>query len=297
MFSVRMISACLIVAVGSVPTSAQDSARESQIESVREAATAYLKALEEGDRVALLDAWTPEGSYVDAAGRAQQARTLIEAEFAEGAAPQRRIGSLADETFRLVTPDVVIQDGITLHLAAPGQPTPKSRHTAVWVQRDGRWLLDSVRESVIPLPPRNSRLAELDWLLGNFAGLTDEGSYLVITSALSDDGNFILREFVIRSPNASRHTISQRIGWDPITNGFRSWTFDSEGGYGVGTWKRQADCWIVSNSGVTSEGQRSAATALYTSITEEGFLLEIEGAMLDNESQPDLKVKVERHDR
>ena len=64
-----------------------------------------------------------------------------------------------------------------------------------------------------------------------------------------------------------------------------------------GTWKRQADNWVVHNSGVTTDGRSSAATSLYTSINEEGFLPEIVGAMLDSELKPDIKVKMIRQTR
>ena len=295
MSCIRLLSACVILAACCGPrASAQVRANDPQAESVRQAAAAYLKALEDGNRDALLAAWTPDGTYVDAAGRSYQARPLIESEFTAGLARPRRIGSITDESVRLVTPDVAILDGTTLHAGAPGEPSPKSRYTTVWVKRDGRWLLDSVRESVVPLPPRNSRLAELRWLQGVFAGITDDGSHVVVTAVLSNDGNYLLREFAIKNPDETLHSVSQRIGWDALADGFRSWTFDSDGGYTEGTWKRQADSWIVHNSGVTAEGRRSSAMGLYTSINEQGFLQEIVGALLDNQPQPDVKVKMVR---
>ena len=275
---------------------AQEEAGDAQVASVRQAAASYLKALEQGNREALLAAWSRDGNYIDAAGRSYSAYALIESEFAAGSTPARRVVSVADDTIRMVTPDVAIQDGVTRHVAPAGEPTPESRFMAVWVKRDGAWLLDSLRESVIPLPPANSRLTELHWLLGSFAGMADDGSHVVVTAIRSSDGNFVLREFAIQNPDDTQHTISQRIGWDPLSSGFRSWIFDSYGGYSDATWKRHADSWIVHSSGVTSAGQRSTATALYTNIDAQGFVLEIVGAMLDNQAQPDVKVKMERQD-
>ncbi len=293
----RWLCVVVILAAGHAPLGwTQPPVEDPQVEAVRQAATAYLKALAEGNRNALLAAWSPDGCYVDAAGRSFQARPMIESEFSAGTKAGHSIGSIADQTIRLVTPDVAIQDGTTLHTATPGEPVPKSRFTAIWVKRDGKWLLDGIRESVVPLPPTNSRLAELDWLKGTFAGMADDGSQVVVSSELSSDGNFLLREFAIKAPDESEHTVSQRIGWDPLTNGFRSWTFDSLGGYSDGVWKRQADNWIVQNTGVTSKGQHSAATALYTDINAQGFTLEIEAAMLDSDPEPDVKVRMERQD-
>ena len=35
-------------------------------------------------------------------------------------------------------------------------------------------------------------------------------------------------------------TVTQRIGWDPAAKQIRSWEFDSEGGFGEGTWGETA---------------------------------------------------------
>jgi len=290
----RLLSACVILAACCGPrASAQVRANDPQAESVRQAAAAYLKALEDGNRDALLAAWTPDGTYVDAAGRSYQARPLIESEFAAGLARPRRIGSITDESVRLVTRTWRFWTDD----AARGRPGRADAQEPVYDRLgETRRALAAGQCARVrrALPPRNSRLAELRWLQGVFAGVTDDGSHVVVTAVLSNDGNYLLREFAIKNPDETLHSVSQRIGWDALADGFRSWTFDSDGGYTEGTWKRQADSWIVHNSGVTAEGRRSSAMGLYTSINEQGFLQEIVGAMLDNQPQPDVKVKMVR---
>src|SRR5262249_12464446 len=55
-------------------------------------------------------------------------------------------------------------------------------------------------------------------------------------------------------------TVSQRIGWDPLARRIRSWEFDSEGGFGDGTWSREGDRWVIKHSGVRPEGIAASST-------------------------------------
>ena len=38
---------------------------------------------------------------------------------------------------------------------------------------------------------------------------------------------------------------TQVIGWDPAAGTIRSWMFDSDGGFGEGTWSKKDNSWIV----------------------------------------------------
>jgi hypothetical protein len=55
----------------------------------------------------------------------------------------------------------------------------------------------------------------------------------------------------------------QRIGWDPIARRIKSWTFDSNGGYGDGQWSKQGDTWVVQASGVLPDGRTTTSTNFY----------------------------------
>jgi hypothetical protein len=51
----------------------------------------------------------------------------------------------------------------------------------------------------------------------------------------------------------------QIIGWDPLEERIRSWTFDGEGGFGEGTWTREGDRWLLRETGVAPDGTRTSA--------------------------------------
>jgi len=268
--------------------------QSSELKEIRAASAAYLKAMENGDSRALAAAWTADGDYIDASGRAFNAHDLIASQFREGAGGRTHPPHATVDRVRLISPEVAIEDGHVVHAAASGEPARVSRYSAVWVKRDGGWRLDSLRESLLPSPPRNSRLEDLAWLLGEFAGLSADGTQVIASGSISRDGNYLLREFTLTHRDHSRQSLTQRIGWDPLTGGFKSWVFDSNGGHSEGLWKRQGDSWIVNTSGVSPDGKRSSATNVYSQINDKGHVFDSVGATIDGKLSPDVRVKLLR---
>ncbi len=82
----------------------------------------------------------------------------------------------------------------------------------------------------------------------------------------SEDGNFLIRSFTLKSAGKSVMTGTQRIGWDPLARQFRSWEFDSEGGFGEGRWSRDGDRWVVKHSAVRPESTTVSATNIMTRV-------------------------------
>jgi uncharacterized protein (TIGR02246 family) len=270
------------------------SGDKEELAAIRAAAKAYVNALEQGNPDSLTAAWTADGDYVDAAGRSFKARDLITTEFRKGSGGHRHDLQVTIDGVRLITPEVAVEDGHIQRAAAPGESPRRSRYTAVWVKRDSRWLLDSLREAALSQTALNSRLAELKWLVGDFAGRSLDGMRMIVSGSMSSDGNFLLREFFVTLPDGTRRRTSQRIGWDPLSGGFKSWTFHSDGGYGEGVWKRQGDVWIVNNSGVSPDGKRSSMTTIYSQIDDESMIVALVGAMVEDKAEPDVKLKLIR---
>jgi uncharacterized protein (TIGR02246 family) len=296
MVCVRPILASLILFASAVaPLQAKtDESTEKEIAAIRAAAADYVKAIEQGKQDAVAAAWTASGDYIDAAGRSFKARDLIAKttfKVADGRATGWR---MTVDGIRLITADVAIEDGRIVHPAAAGEPAARTRYSAVWVKRDGRWLLDSLRESVLSLPSRNERFSELKWLFGEFTGRYGDGMHLVASGTMSRDGNFLLREILVTAPDHRVKSISQRIGWDPIAGQFKSWTFESDGGYGEGVWKREGESWIVNSTGVSADGKRFSATGIYSEISNDGMMMQSAGTTVEGKPRPDVKVKLTR---
>ena len=84
------------------------------------------------------------------------------------------------------------------------------------------------------------------------------------TCKWTDDGNFLVREFTMKTQGQPVLTGTQRIGWDPARHQFKTWIFDSEGGFGEGYWTRNGDQWVIKAEGVRQDGQHASATNIIT---------------------------------
>jgi uncharacterized protein (TIGR02246 family) len=267
----------LPIAFGLVPLcvaqerSEKDRSEESA--AVRQAAEAYIAALGRGDAAQLAASWTPEGDFIDSQGQKTKGR-----ELAKRAGIRSRKGiddqklTITVDSIRFVTPEVAIEDG-TVDSPADADEFSVAHYTAIWVKHDGKWLLDGVRESAPSEGSHRDRLRALSWLVGDWVQQGGEGS-MELTCHWSPDGNFLLREIKAESPAGVVMTVSQRIGWDAAKKQITAWTFDSDGGHGVGVWSLQGDRWVVKSTGALSDGQTATLTSTYTRNGVAGFVWE-----------------------
>ena len=73
------------------------------------------------------------------------------------------------DSIRFVTPDVAIEDG-TASVVRPGEAPSESTYTVVFVKKDGRWLIDSDHETVLPAGADGVRKTEGPRLDGRHLG-------------------------------------------------------------------------------------------------------------------------------
>ena len=271
---------------------AADSRDETS--AVRAAAKEYVEAASRGDVEALRKMWTPDGDYVDAAGHTTKAQELLRDRPGTPPSSAKPMDAPAPtSSLRFITADVAIEDGV----ASAGEPgsgsEAASRYTAVWVKRDGRWLLSSVREAVAASPAASDHLHPLEWLLGEFAGQSGE-SVILVSSHWSEGGNYIVRDFIFSSAGDDLLTGTERIGWDPSSGRIKSWIFDSNGGSGEGYWRRDGKRWIVESNEVMPDGKRSSASTAYTPGDANHFVWEVQSAKVGDMDLPPRRVEFKR---
>ena len=249
-------------ATESTPTEPVDDS--SNEEAIRETGETFVKAYERGDAKAVAAHFTADAEYIDEQGNLSQGRQEIEellnALFSKNSDSTLE---LTIESIRFLGPGVAIEDGSATVTRAAGNPSDYSRYTAVHVKTDGKWLMASCREHTPKdLRQHAAQLAQLDWLLGDWVDEADD-SVVEFACLAVDKGNFLLREFTVKIAGQAAMSGSQRIGWDPVTGKLRVWTFDSEGGYGEGTWQHNGDLWALKSAGVTADGQPASNTFLF----------------------------------
>jgi hypothetical protein len=139
----------------------------------------------------------------------------------------------------------------------------------------------------------NGHLQSLTWLLGEWAGKTEDESIL-ISAHWSDGGSSIVREFVVRSDGRETMGGTERIGWDAAAGKFRSWTFDSDGGNGEGHWERDGDKWRMEAHEVLPDGQASKTSIIITPKDNDHFVWQVEAAKVSDRSLPTMRVEFQR---
>lgn len=254
----------------------------------------YLQAFNRHDSTALAAHWSASGENIDLdSGETTRGREAVEQVFAtlfeEDAAAKINIDI---ESIRPLRDDVAVVDGVTQisfsddaksHGDRTADSSPAStRFSAVVVKQDGRWMLESVRETALPVAPRpRHSLDDLDWLVGSWEDL-GEGVTAGTHCFWSAGKAFLVRSHVVTfdSPGTSRpaagdasipgllsagtgksREITEIIGWDPERQQVRSWLFTSDGRFAEGWWTRDGDRWSVRLEG---RGADESATCTFS---------------------------------
>ncbi len=219
----------------------------------------FVREYNRGDSKALASLFTDDAEAIEAEGDRYQGREPIERRFAQtfAASPGVKI-AIEVGSVRFLSPDVAKEEGATV--ITPAREGRQVRpYTVLFVRRDGRWLISSVREEADPLISPHERLRDLEWMNGDWVDEAPD-SEVRVHCRWSEDGNFLVRSFTVKHQGKPVMTVTQRIGWDPLARRIRSWEFDSEGGFGEGTWSRDGDRWVVKHAGVRPEGVAASAT-------------------------------------
>ncbi len=240
--------------------------------AIRSAAAAYREALARGDAAAIRAAWTTDGDLVDGFGGVVPAGDLAEA-GGQRAGEQRPVAAAGETRLRFITPDVALEDG-TCEASVPGLSRPLAgSFTAIWVRQGDAWKLAGVREAERPVVADASSLDDLDWMVGDWELVPDEGidsedaGSMEMTVRWDAARTFLIREARLTPPADSGEPVvqlQQRIGWDPAVGRIRSWSFSTDGSRNEATWFRDGRSWIVRGASVRPDGTQAGSTNIYT---------------------------------
>ena len=276
------------------PTSAFGQAQQVDDErAIRAAAKQYLDALARGDAKLLAELWTADGDYIDARGFSHPANELIvEAARSAGAGERPKV-KLVDSRIRFLTDDVAIEDGVS-EVAHPGDgPPSRGRFSVIWVKQAGRWRLASLREVHVERAEQPARLRDLAWMLGEWTAASGDTT-LEVTARWNATETFLLRDLAVNRDGKVVFRVAQRIGWDPLAHTLKSWVFDSDGGYGSGTWSKQGDSWLVETEGVLPDGRPNSAIHRLTRTGADAFTWTSTGRKVDGQTNADAQLRFTR---
>ncbi len=282
-----MICKLTIVFLTLATTMARGEEPDAEAE-IRKAVEAYVVAFNQGDANAVASMWSPEAVYINPMTDDRVVgREAIEKQMADTFANLEGVQLEATTTtIQFISPGVAVEHG-TAKLSQADQTLENSEYTAIYVKRDGQWLLDRMTEEEIVTPPSHyEHLKELEWMVGNWIDADDKAA-VVTECKWSRNNNFLIRTFELHVRDRIDMSGMQIIGWDPSANQIRSWVFDSDGSFGQGTWTKKENRWFVQQSGLLPDGRKSSSVNIFTYLDDSSFTLQsvdrtVDGNLLPN---------------
>ncbi len=266
---------CLIVLGGAVVNwsfAGQPGKPSGDEAAIRKADEAYVKAFNKHDAKALADLWSPDAVYLNrTTGDEVTGRAAIAEEFTAVFKGQPEVKlELSVQSIRFVSPNVAVEQGIAKTLAPKAKPE-EEEYNAVYVRREGQWLLDRVTEKdKETTPSRYEQLKPLEWMIGRWVDKDDKVD-IETECKWAKNQSFITRSFTVAAEGQINMSGIQIIGWDPVAKAIRSWTFDSDGGFAEGTWTFKKDRWFIRNKGVLADGRKASMLNVIKPVDQNSF--------------------------
>ena len=273
-----------------VPNANAADARAADEAAIRAAGKAFMDAYQARDAKKLAALWSPEAIYTDpATGEETVGREAIQKVFEEAFADKQDVKLSIDvSSIDFVSPNVAIIRG-TAHVTRPGEEPEDSEFTAVRMKRDGQWLLDRVTEiEKEKTPPSNyEHLKELEWMIGSWHDDDPRPAVEIQTDcSWTKNKNFMTRSFAVAIGNEVRKSGMQIIGWDPVAKQIHSWVFDSDGGFGDGTWTHKGSKWLIQSTATLPDGGKATSLNIVTRLNDNSFTWDSVNREIDGELQP-----------
>jgi uncharacterized protein (TIGR02246 family) len=297
MRQVFSILALAALAIHGTASSAQSAPEPSEDESaIKSAIEAYAEAFNQHDTKGLAAQWSPEAVYINhVTGEQVVGQAAIAEQFAGifAAQPKLRI-DVRSESIQFLSPNVAVEHGSATLLADQADPE-QFDYSAVYVKRDGKWLLDRVTDKAPEeVASHYDQLKPLEWLIGNW---TDDADDARITTECNwtKNRNFLTRSFAINVGDRVEMSGMQIIGWDAAAKQILSWTFDSDGGFSEAVWTNKKNDWYVHNKGVLADGSKATALNIIKPIDENSFTWQTTERTVGGELLPNVaEVKIVR---
>ncbi len=264
--------ALLSVACGR--TLAADSDQAASEAAIRKMVAGYVAAFNKHDAQALANYWSPDAVYLDrvtgeeVSGRDNLAKRFT-ALFKNQADSKMTVNT---QSIRFISPNVAVEQGTSTETTGKNAPE-EIPYTAVYVKRDGQWLLDRVTDQgKEETPSHYEQLKPLEWMVGRWVDKDDDDNATIETNCnWTKNQTFLTRSYTVTVGDEIKLSGMQIIGWDPAAKMIRSWTFDSDGGFAEATWEKKGDRWYIRNHGVLADGRKGTMTNVIRKIDDNSF--------------------------
>lgn len=242
------------------------------VETIQKEVAASILAFNKRDAKAVAEFWTKDCEYVDESGQSFVGRGAVEKLYTElfAAQPEAKLQMMTD-SIRLLSDSVAIEDGQSVFEPAPAAASIISKHTAIYVKVDGKWLLASVRETPVDKSLPSDDLADLEWLIGDWTA-EENGARTESKCRWIVNKKFVERSYTTTQVDGTVITGLQIIGWNSQENHVQSWNFSADGGHAIGIWSAIEGGWLAKVSGTTGQSVSTTAVNLLKRLDDNAYV-------------------------
>lgn len=259
-------------ATAPVKALATKKSSDAIFEAINKEVASSVLAFNSRDAKAVAAFWTQDGEYIDEYGQTYVGREAIEKLYEElfTAQPVAKLQLMSDSV-RLLSDSVVIEDGQSIVELGSGVTPTISKYTAIHVKVDGKWLLASVRETLVDTSSSSNDLADLQWLIGEWTA-EENGVRTESKCRWIANNKFVERSYTITQVDGTTTTGLQIIGWNSQSRHIQSWNFSADGGHAIGVWSAIEGGWLAKVDGTTGQSDSTTAVNLLKRLDDNAYV-------------------------
>lgn len=268
---------------------------DRSVEQLKGSAADFEKAFNAGKAEAIAKLFIESAEVVDEDGNLIKGRAEIQSRFADVFQnhPDAHI-KVEVVSLRQLSDELAVEDGFSATALGKNEPASRTPYTVVYVKRQGLWQIASVRDfpEEAADTPRH-RLQAVAWLVGDWVDESRDGR-VETTCRWSEDGNYLMQDYVIKPRRGGELRGTQRIGYDALKKTIRAWAFDHSGAFSESQWTPVDGAWMIQAHAVTPGGEAASATRMITVLSPDAFQIDSTNQVIGNELLPDTRVRVVR---
>lgn len=262
---------------------------------IRREMEATVKAFNAADPSAMATLFMEKGELVDENGNVYTGRAEIAAVFkAFFEKFPKAVMAMEVTSVRSIGDSLAVEEGVRQITAEEGAAEAQMRYVLVRDKVGDTWPIASYREFADdPAPTSQEMLEPLAFLVGDWVDESPEGR-TAINFSWSEDGNYILGEYVLSVGGQPAARSTQRIGWDPVEGVLRSWTFDSDGGFSHGEWTQIDNGWVAKTEATMPDASTASATVMFMVKDQDHFVVRSTDRIVAGGEEPDFELAIAR---
>lgn len=277
-----------LLAVACLTGCEKNTQNEADEKAIRDIVQAQQEAYNNQDASKLTAQLASDAIYInpitgDSAEGKEAIEKLFKGKFAQS--KKRRL-EITIKNIEFPSPNEAIENGMMKVIIDDQEPLQMAYKTD-YVKENGQWLIQALREVELQKPTSNfEQLKDLAWMVGKWKD-SDDNVDILFDNQWDKYKNFITQHFNVKIYGHDDIEGKQIIAWDAVKNVIRSWVFDSDGGFGEGTWEKEDNSWYASMHYTLSDGRVASSKNIYTPLDNQSYIFasverEVDGEILPN---------------